>query len=108
MIQEFFNTQLGIVVYGMLVATVADVVMGVWAAVRDGTFSLDVVAAYLRKHVMGRVGPIFGLLFFGYVGNQPVLLAAGLVSGAAYATETFASILSSWGPNREIQPVPSD
>lgn len=108
MIQEFFNTPLGLAVYGVLVATGADFFFGVVAARRDGTFSLDSVAAVLRKHIEGRVAPIFGMLFFGHFGNQPLLLAAGLAGASLYVAETVGSILNSWGPKKEIQPVPED
>ena len=97
MIEQFFSTELGLAVYGVLVATAADLLFGVIAALRDGSFQLDALAAVLRKHVLGRVAPIFGMLLFGHIGNQPLLLAAGLTGAALYVAETFGSIMDSFG-----------
>lgn len=116
MIQEFFATELGLAVYGVLIATAADLVFGVIAALRDGSFQLDALAAVLRKHVLGRVAPIFGMLLFGHVGNQPLLLAAGLTGAGLYVAETFGSILDSFQAPKgeavevtvESNPVPQD
>lgn len=107
-LQAFFASPAGTAAYGVLVVAIVDFLLGVAASVRDHTFSLDEVAAVLRKHVAGRVFPIWLLLIFGYVGNIDALTAVGLAAAAAYLAETLGSIAASWGPNRETQPTPTD
>lgn len=116
-IHAFFASPSGTAAYGVLVVMALDLALGVLAALRDGTFALDEVAAFLRKHVAGRVLPIWAILFFGYIGNLEVLTVAGLAMAAAYVAETIGSIISSWGPPglktrlnlvQPIQPVPTD
>lgn len=105
----FFATPTGALVYGVLAATFADLVFGVWAAVQSKSFDLSELAAFARTHLVGRVLPIFGLLFFGWAGNQPLLTAAGLTTGAAYIAETFGSVLDSWkAAGVKTQPVPTE
>ena len=108
MLSAFFASNSGIAVYGVLVLAFVDFALGVMAAIRDKTFTLDVVAAYLRSHVVGRVFPITLLLAAGYFGNQDALTALGLVSAAAYLAETIGSISTSWGPGHATQAVPDD
>lgn len=104
----FFNDPASIALYYALVVALADFVSGVLAAWRDGTFQLDSVGAWIRKHVAGRLGGIAMLVLFGYFGRQDALLAAGVAAAGLYTAETAASIITSWGPKREVQKVPTD
>ena len=104
----FFASPSGLAIYGVLVVAIADFLLGVAAAFRDGTFTLDSVAAYLRKHIAGRVVPISILLGLGYVANQPALTALGAASAAIYVMETIGSIRDSWGGGEAKQAVPVD
>lgn len=106
MIRAFFDSQDALVLYACLVLAAADFTLGTLAAFRDSTFQLDSVAAYLRKHVAGRVAPITVLIGLGYFGNQPALTAIGMASAAAYTLETIGSIRTSWGGERDQQRVP--
>ena len=106
---EFFASDAGKVVYAVVILAIADFLVGVAAAVRDGTFALDSVAAFLRKHVVGRVFPIVGLLALGYFGKQDALIAVGMAGGAVYLAETIGSIKDSAFPDEgQKQPVPVD
>lgn len=107
-IRAFLASPEGIAVYGVLVLALADFALGTLAAFRDGTFALDAVAAFLRKHIAGRVAPIAFLLALGYFGGVPALSAIGAAAAAAYTLETLGSIRESWGPNRPVQPKPQD
>ena len=106
MIRAFFESPEAPILWGVLVLAMADFALGTLAALRDGTFRLDAVAAFLRKHVAGRVGPIVALLALGYFGAQPALTAIGAAAAAAYTLETIGSIRESWGPGRDVQRVP--
>lgn len=115
-LRTFFDAGAGQAALAVLVVCLVDFLLGVAAAFRDGTFALDAVAAFLRKHVAGRVFPIWVLLFVGHFtaeikfGDVPILLSVGIGAAALYVAETVGSIMSSWGPGakRSPQPVPED
>jgi hypothetical protein len=96
-LNEFFGSTAGQGLAAMVVVAFLDFATGVLAALRDGTFALDAIAAFLRKHVLGRVAPIGLLLITGYFvdGTIGQLFSAGAVAAAAaYVAETAASV---WG-----------
>jgi len=121
-LQEFLNSTAGTALIGMLAVAFADFVTGTFAALRDGTFSLDAIAAFLRKHIWGRVAPIGTLLALGYFGGEgsgQLFLAAAVAAATAYAAETAASILGNLSPPKasdvqpttvaeELNPVPTE
>ena len=120
---EFLDSQAGQALAAMLIVAFVDFITGAFAALRDGTFALDAIAAFLRKHVWGRVAPIGTLLVVGYYGGGTIgqLFLAGAVAAAlAYVAETAASV---WGnvsppkasdlrpatdPATAVNPVPTD
>jgi len=106
-IQALLNSPAGLAIYGALTAAFLDFAFGVFAALRDGTFALDAIAAFLRKHILGRVLPASTLAIVGYYsGSQPMIAAAGAAL-TVYAVETLASIYSSL-KSPEPQPIPVD
>jgi hypothetical protein len=105
-IEEFIASPAGAALLAMVGVAFADFLTGSFAALRDGTFSLDALAAFLRKHIAGRVGPIGVLLILGYFGGDTVgqlFMASALAASAAYVAETASSILGNLNP-----PKPSD
>jgi hypothetical protein len=119
---DFLNSQAGTVLIAMLLVAFADFLTGSFAALRDGTFQLDALAAFIRKHIWGRVAPIGVLLFIGYFGGGTagqLFLASAIASATAYAAETAASILGNLNPPKsgdvkdntaaaKLNPVPKD
>jgi hypothetical protein len=100
-LQTFLNSTSGNALVAMLVVAFVDFVTGVFAALRDGTFALDSIAAFLRKHIWGRVAPIALLLVIGYYGGSTVgdlFTAAAVAAGLAYVAETAASVLGNINP----------
>jgi hypothetical protein len=85
----------GLAIKGALVAAFLDFAFGVFAAVRDGVFSLDAVAAFVRKHLLGRVFPVSLLALVGHYTADMVMVAAAAAALTAYAVETMASIYQS-------------
>jgi hypothetical protein len=118
---EFLGSDAGLALKGLLIVSFLDFATGSFAALRDGTFALDALAAFVRKHILGRVAPIGTLLVVGYFGgdNGALFLAGAIAASAAYVAETAASI---WGNLRppaqsdvkadtaaaQINPVPTE
>lgn len=92
----FLNSDAGLALKGLLVVTFLDFATGSFAALRDGTFALDALAAFVRKHILGRVAPIGLLLTVGYFGGVAgqLFLVGAIGAATAYVAETAASI---WG-----------
>lgn len=102
---DFLASTGGLAVKGALVAAVLDFLFGVFAAARDGTFSIDAVGAWIRKHLLGRVFPASVLVVVAYVTGDA--LAIGIAAGAltTYAAETMGSIYDSIRTAADPTPV---
>lgn len=105
---SFLDSTGGIAVKAALVAAFLDFAFGVLGAVRDGSFALDSLAAWLRKHLIGRVLPVSLLAAAGwYTGDAAMITAAGIAL-ATYYGETVGSIYGSItvtrGANQEAIP----
>jgi hypothetical protein len=103
-IREFIQSQAGTALLAMVGIAFADFLTGSFAALRDGTFALDAIAAFLRKHIWGRVAPIGTLLVLGYFGGETIgqlFMASALAAATAYAAETASSILGNLNPPKE-------
>lgn len=107
-LQAFLDSTAGLAVKGALVAAFLDFAFGVFSALRDGTFALDSVAAFVRKHLLGRVLPVSVLAVTGYLTGDVVMIAAGAGALTAYAAETLASIYGSLTEKPEAARVPTD
>ncbi len=118
---QFLTSDAGTALKGLLIVAFLDFATGVFAALRDGTFALDALAAFVRKHILGRVAPIGTLLVVGYFGgaNGQIFLAGAIASGTAYIAETAASVLGNLNPPKAsdikettdaalVNPVPED
>ncbi len=103
-LQEFLHSQAGVALLALVGVAFIDFATGSFAAIRDGTFALDVLAAFLRKHIMGRVLPIGTLLVFGYFGGETIgqlFMASAIAAATAYVAETSSSILGNLNPPKE-------
>lgn len=120
-LQGFLASEAGLALKGALIAAFADFATGSFAALKDGTFSPDALAAFLRKHILGRVAPLGTLLALGYFGGPSgaVLLPFAIAGLVAYAVETIASVKGNLIPPKdsdvkvadvavEVNPVPQD
>jgi hypothetical protein len=99
----FLASPAGLALKAMLLAAFLDFAFGVFAAGKDGTFQLDAVAAFVRKHLLGRVFPIGLLLGAAYLSGDPAMGLAAAGAAAAYTAETFGSIYGSIKPPAESQ-----
>lgn len=106
-ITDFLASPAGLAIKAALAAAFLDFAFGVFAAIRDGTFAVDALAAFLRKHLVGRVLPVSLLAVTGYVTGDQVMIAAAAASLTAYAAETLGSIYQSIKPTG-TDPIPVD
>lgn len=95
MLEDFLNSPAGLAVKAALIAAFLDFAFGAFAALRDGVFALDSVAAFVRKHLLGRVLPVGVLAVMGYLSGDVAMNAAAAAALTAYAVETMASIYAS-------------
>lgn len=104
-LQTFLSSEAGLALQGLVVVAFLDFATGSFAALRDGTFAMDAIAAFVRKHIFGRVAPIGLLLVTGYFGgaSSTVFTAGAIAAASAYVLETAASIWGNLNP-----PAPSD
>lgn len=95
MIVDFLGSPAGLALKAALAAAFLDFAFGVFAALRDGTFAVDSLAAFLRKHILGRVLPIGLLAVVGYLTADLAMNMAAAAALSAYAIETMGSIYGS-------------
>lgn len=103
MLTDFIGSTAGLAVKGALIAAFLDFAFGVFAAFRDGTFAIDAIAAFVRKHLAGRVFPLSLLAFAAYFTGDPIMTGAAGAGLTAYAAETLGSVYGSIRP-----PAPSE
>lgn len=107
----FLGSEAGTALVAMVAVAFIDFATGAFAAIRDGSFSIDALAAFLRKHIAGRVAPIGLLLVAGYFGGGIIgqlFMASAAASAAAYVAETAASVWGNVNPGGTSNPVPKD
>jgi hypothetical protein len=104
-LSAFLASPAGLAVKGALVAAFADFAVGSFFALQRDTFALDSVAAFARKHLLGRVAPLAALLAAGYAAEDTALTGAAVIGLTAYAAETFASIKGSIFPPTDTETV---
>lgn len=95
--QEFIASPAGLAAKGMLGLAFLDFLLGATAAARDGSFDATVIAAFVRKHILGRVMPITTLLAGGFFLNDAAILSGAVAAATIYTVETAASLLASIG-----------
>jgi hypothetical protein len=91
----------GVALKSVVLVAFVDFAFGVFAALRDGSFALDAVGAFIRKHLAGRVLPIGLALGLGFWSGEVLLTVPGLAAAGIYVAETAASIKGSLLPPKE-------
>lgn len=107
-ITTFFGTPGGTAIVALFLLAALDFLLGVLAAIRDDVFEFGALAAWVRKHIAGRVLPITAVLVIGHLAGGlsiettsdilspgTVLTTLGLGMAGAYVLETIASIRAS-------------
>jgi len=94
-IDQFFTTPTGNAALVLFAASFLVFLLGVSAALRDGTFDLKYVDAFVRTTIWGRVAPVTGALLLGYVTHVDIITAGGVAAAAAVAAGMIGSALDS-------------
>lgn len=80
-------------VHAVAVLIAADIVFGVVAALKLGTFRWKLIADYLMEDVVGKVVPWLALFAFGKVSTSSVAgIDFGTIADAAFVTATLALV----------------
>jgi hypothetical protein len=98
--------QLGPLTVGLFVVAFLRFALGAFAALRDETFVLSSVGAFIRSQILGRVFPILTTAFLagaieGEAGVALTLFAAG--QGATYVAESIGAIREALSPVAAIE-----
>jgi type IV secretory pathway VirB2 component (pilin) len=105
-IDQFMHSPAGQAVLLMALLAVLDFALGTFRAIQNGTFQLDALAAWLRKHIAGRVLPTFAVLIVGHIAGGltvddgvagilspgTILTGIGIAMATAYILETIGSL----------------
>jgi hypothetical protein len=94
-ITAFLAAPAGTAVKALLVATFLVFLLGTFAALRDKTFNLQYVDAFVRTTILGRVAPVTAVLFIGYFADDQLITGAGVAAAAIVAAGMVASALAS-------------
>ena len=108
MLLDFLASPAGLALKAALVAAFLDFAFGTYAAFASGTFALDAVAAFVRKHLLGRVFPVGTLALMGYLTGDLVMNSAAAAALTAYAVETMGSIYNSLTVKATVADIPVD
>jgi hypothetical protein len=103
-LQAFLASEAGLALKAALVAAALDFATGVFAAARDGSFAWGALGAVLRKHILGRVGPLAALLAGAYVSGDELLMSFAIGGLTIYAAETIASVKGNVIPPKDDAP----
>lgn len=110
MIADFLASTGGIAVKAALVAAFLDFAVGSFMAASHGSFALDAIGAFIRKHLLGRVLPLSLLVLVGYLTGDLAINSAAAGALTVYAIETMASIRASITESKAIavETIPND
>jgi hypothetical protein len=91
----FFVSPAGIAAKALLLGTILTFVLGVLAAVRDGTFGWSYVDAFVKDPLALKVGPVTVVLIGAYFANDATVLAPAVIAAGAVAAGMLNAIVDS-------------
>lgn len=93
--KAFLDSPVGISVYTAFALVAVRVILGIYAAAKDNTFTLSAVGSFIRSQILGRVMPFATVSFFAFQsGNVALMTTAGAI-GAAFVAESIGAIQES-------------
>lgn len=98
LLDAFIASPSGLAIKALLVGMLLTFVLGVMAALRDGTFEWQYIDSFVRSSLWGRVGPVAAALLAGYfLDSTGVITAAAVVAAGAVSVGMITAALSSIG-----------
>jgi len=91
----FWASNEGTAVKGLLIGAILVFGVGVFAALRDGTFDASYLGSFVRTTIWGKVAPIMLFLFVGYAFDEPLVSGPTLVAAAAVAVSMISDAIKS-------------
>lgn len=98
----FFNDPAGITVLTAFGLVGLRLVLGVTAALKDGTFVMSQVGSFIRSQVLGRVFPFAVTAFFAWSTGHAALMATAAAIGGAFVLETVGAIQESLSDSAKV------
>jgi hypothetical protein len=96
----FLASPAGIAAKALLVGTILTFALGLFAAIRDGTFSAKYVGEFVKDPLALKVGPVTVALLVGYIAGDAVILGPAIIAAGAVAAEMIAKAMKSIGQLR--------
>ena len=94
-LQSFIDSPAGLALKALLIGTLLTAVLGIFAALRDGTFEWKYIDSFVRTTIWGRVAPVGVVLLLSYVlGDDAVTGAAVVIAGGVGAGLIMAALES--------------
>lgn len=94
-LEAFLASPEGVALRALLVGSIIVAALGIFAALRDGTFDLKYIASFVRTTVWGKVAPTGVVLVVGYVLNDQTVRLAAVPIAAAVALDLIKSAIDS-------------
>jgi len=96
----FLASPSGVALKGLLVGSVLVALLGIFAALRDGTFDMKYIDSFVRTTVWGKVAPVGVVLVVGYVLNDDATNVIAIPIAGAVGLGMLKSALDSIGQLR--------
>jgi hypothetical protein len=91
----FLNSPEGLAVKGLVIGSILTFAVGVFAALRDGTFDLSYLDTFVRNTLWGKVAPVMVFLFIGYAFNEPLVSGPAIIAAGAVAVSMIKAAVDS-------------
>lgn len=94
-LDAFLASPSGVALRALLVGALLVAALGIFAALRDGTFDLKYVDSFVRTTIWGKVAPVAAVLIVGYALADDVTNVAAIPIAGAVALGMIKSALDS-------------
>lgn len=94
-LQTFLDSPSGLALKGLMLGTLITAALGIFAALRDGTFDWKYVDSFVRSTLWGRVAPTAVVLLLAYAFGDATISGTAVLIAAAVGAGLIASGLES-------------
>ncbi len=94
-LDTFLASPSGLAIKALLVGTIITAALGIFAALRDGTFAWKYLDSFVRATIWGRVAPVGVVVIFAYILGDDILTGAAVVIASAVGIGLIQAALES-------------